>query len=89
MSSNNQMLSENSVPECSSISIEKNTEGKTIDNEVCTPVKLTETEEQNLLKEKFESSVERNVTLTENIIDQVTHTPIIPKVLQEQSNSQL
>lgn len=78
------------MPECSSISIEKNTEGKTtIDNEVCTSVKLTETEEQNLLKEKFESSVERNVTLTENIIDQVTHTPIIPKVLQEQSNSQL
>ncbi|XP_016913782.1 cyclic AMP-dependent transcription factor ATF-7 isoform X1 [Apis cerana] len=90
LSSNNQILSENSVPECSSISIEKNTEGKTtIDNEVCTSVKLSETEEQNLLKEKFESSVERNVTLTENIIDQVTHTPIIPKVLQEQSNSQL
>lgn len=84
------MLSENSVPECSSISIEKNTEGKTtIDSEVCTPVKLTETEEQTLLKEKFESSVEQNVTLTENIIDQVTHTPIIPKVLQEQSSSQL
>lgn len=84
------MLSENSVPECNSISIEKSTEGKaTIDSEVCTPVKLTETEEENLLKEKFESSVERNVTLTENIINQVTHAPIIPKVLQEQSSSQL
>ena len=77
------MLSENSVPECASISIaEKNTEEKnTIDTEVCNTVKLVETDEQNLMKKKL--TIERNVTLTENIIDQVTHTSIMPKVLQQ------
>lgn len=82
------MLSENSVQECASISIaEKSTEEKnTIDTEVCSTVKLAETDEQTLMKKKL--TIERNVTLTENIIDQVTHTSIMPKVLQ-QSTPQL
>ncbi|CAD1478828.1 unnamed protein product, partial [Heterotrigona itama] len=83
LSTSNQMLSENSVQECASISIaEKSTEEKnTIDTEVCNSVKLAETDEQNLMKKKL--TIERNVTLTENIIDQVTHTSIMPKVLQQ------
>ncbi|CAK9812457.1 Cyclic AMP-dependent transcription factor ATF-2 [Anthophora plagiata] len=89
LSSSNQILSENTVQECGSISItEKSTEERTtIDTEVCTNVKLTETDEQDLIKGKL--TVERNVTLTENIIEQVTRTPILPKILQEQSTPQL
>ncbi|XP_033346255.1 cyclic AMP-dependent transcription factor ATF-2 isoform X1 [Bombus vosnesenskii] len=89
LSTSSQMLSENSVQECGSISItEKSTEEKTtIHTEVCSTVKLTETDEQNLMKEKL--TIERNVTLTENVIDQVTQTPIMPKVLQEQPSPQL
>ncbi|OAD60990.1 Cyclic AMP-dependent transcription factor ATF-2 [Eufriesea mexicana] len=90
LSTSSQILSENSVQECENISItEKDTvvEKTTIGTEVCTTVKLTGTDEQDLMKEKL--TVERNVTLTENIIDQVTHTPIIPKVLQEQANPHL
>ncbi|XP_043513676.1 cyclic AMP-dependent transcription factor ATF-2 [Frieseomelitta varia] len=85
LSTSNQMLSENSVQECASISIaEKSTEEKnTIDADVCSTVKLAETDEQTLMKKKL--TIERNVTLTENIIDQVTHTSIMPKVLQQSS----
>ncbi|KOC66462.1 Cyclic AMP-dependent transcription factor ATF-2 [Habropoda laboriosa] len=89
LSNSNQILSENTVQECGSISItEKSTEERTtIDTEVCTNVKLSETDEQDLIKGKL--TVERNVTLTENIIEQVTRTPILPKILQEQPSPQL
>ncbi|XP_076765470.1 activating transcription factor-2 [Xylocopa sonorina] len=88
LSTSNQMLSGNSVQECGDISIvEKSVEHKTIDTEVCTTVKLTETDEQDLMKEKL--TIEQNVTLTENIIDQVAHAPIMSKILQEPSTPQL
>ena len=85
LSTNNQMLSENTVQECNSISIiEKNASEKSvIDTEVCTSVKLSETDEQSLMKDKL--IVDRSVTLTESIIDQVTHTPIMSKLLQDQT----
>ncbi|XP_017893379.1 cyclic AMP-dependent transcription factor ATF-2 [Ceratina calcarata] len=81
LSTSNQMLPENSVEECGSIVItDKTTQDKTIiDTDVCTTVKLTETDEQGLLKEKL--TVERNVTLTENIIDPVT--PLLSKDSQD------
>lgn len=90
LSTNSQILSENSVQECENISItEKDTvvEKTSIGTEVCATVKLTGTDEEDLMKDKL--TVERNVTLTENIIDHVTHTPMIPKVLQEQANPHL
>lgn len=84
LSTSNQMLSENTVQECNSISIiEKNTSEKSvIGSEVCTSVKLSE-DEQSLMKDKL--TIDRSVTLTESIIDQVTRTPIMPKLLQDQT----
>lgn len=81
LSTSNQMLPENSVEECGSIVItDKGTQDKAIiDTEVCTTVKLTETDDQGLMKEKL--TVEQNVTLTENIIDPVT--PLLSKVSQD------
>lgn len=90
LSASNQILSENSIQECSgSISItEKNTEDRiTVDTEVCTSIKLSVSNDQDLMKEKL--TVEKNKTLTENIIHQVTNTPIIPRVLQEHDGPQL
>lgn len=84
LSTSNQMLSESTVQECSSISVtdKSTTEKSSIDSEVCTSVKLTETEDRTLMKNKL--TVDRSVTLTESIIDQVTHAPVLPKLLQEQ-----
>ncbi|XP_076284676.1 activating transcription factor-2 isoform X1 [Lasioglossum baleicum] len=90
LSGSNQILSEGSVQECtSSISItEKDTNESTIiDTEVCTSVKLARTEEQDLLKNKVDGV--KNGTLVENIINQVTSTQIIPRVLDEQVGPQL
>ncbi|XP_031845822.1 activating transcription factor-2 isoform X2 [Nomia melanderi] len=90
LAGSNQILSESSVQECSSsISIaEKGTDGSTsIDAEVCTNVKLTRSDEQDLLKSKV--TVEKNETLVENIINQVTSTQIVPRVLEEQVGPQL
>lgn len=90
LSGSNQILSESSVQECSSnISIaEKGTDGSTsIDVEVCTNVKLARSDEQDLLKSKV--TVEKNETPVENIINQVTSTQIVPRVLEEQVGPQL
>ncbi|XP_076240517.1 activating transcription factor-2 [Calliopsis andreniformis] len=88
LSGSTQMLSESSVQECTStISIaEKSTEERSvIDTEVCTSIKLTRTDD--LLKDKL--GTHKNETLTENIMDHVTSTPMISRVLQEQSTPQL
>lgn len=77
------------MQECESIAItEKNTEEKTtIHTEVCASVKLPETNGHDLLKEKL--TVERNVTFTECIVGEVSRTPIMAKVLQEQTAQHL
>ncbi|XP_033330271.2 activating transcription factor-2 [Megalopta genalis] len=90
LSGNNQILSDGSVQECtSSISItEKGTdESTTVDTEICTSVKLARTEEQELLKNKVVGV--KNGALVENIINQVTSTQIIPRVLEDQVGPQL
>ncbi|KZC07130.1 PREDICTED: cyclic AMP-dependent transcription factor ATF-2 [Dufourea novaeangliae] len=90
LSGSNQILSESSVHDCSgSISItEKSTERNVIiDAEVCSSVKLTGTQEQDLLKDKLTG--EKNETLAENIINEVTDTPILSRVLGEQPSPQL
>ncbi|XP_076678754.1 activating transcription factor-2 isoform X2 [Andrena cerasifolii] len=86
LSGNNQILSESSVQECtSSISItEKVTDERTtIDAGVCSGVKFSGSEEQDKLM------TDKNEALTEAIINHVTNTPIISRVLQEQATPQL
>ncbi|XP_043262849.1 cyclic AMP-dependent transcription factor ATF-7 [Colletes gigas] len=86
----NQILPENSIQECtSSISITENStdERTTVDTEVCSSMKLSVSNKQDLTKDKL--TTEKTETLTENIIHQVTSTPIIPKILQERPTPQL
>ncbi|XP_078053273.1 activating transcription factor-2 [Augochlora pura] len=90
LSGSNQILSDGSVQECtSSISItEKGTdENTTIDTEICASVKLARSEEQELLKSKVVGV--KNGALVENIINQVTSTQILPRVLEDQVSPQL
>lgn len=74
------------MQECtSSISIaEKVTDERTtIDAGVCSGVKFSGPEEQDKLM------TDKNEALTEAIINHVTNTPIISRVLQEQATPQL